>query len=156
MLFCFSLALLNLVGLNLVKIIVSKVYKGAYVADSYNPIRPFIEILQIGYFTYLSKEIKNQNTHDVILDTIFVLNEISLIFIQLILISMTMDRLTRPILLLDYALFANNTKFEWCVNRSDIKRIGILIVVGAMTLAFTRPLFIWIFDSNKLLSWLGV
>ena len=154
--FSVGMAVLNIAGVNIIKTVASVFYSGDYISNTFSPVRPFIEIAQCAYFAYLSIYLHEINPQNKVTEVIYKLNVVSFIFLPLILISMTMDRLIRPILLLNYALFANETELSLCVNKHDIRRFGILIVVGAMTLAFSRTMFIWIFDSNKLLALLGV
>lgn len=79
----------------------------------------------------------------------------------LLLISIVMDRLMRPALLLDYAIFANYYSSlgfikdgHTYVTKDIVWAAGIIICVSVMYYFFGKTLFTWIFDSNKFIFWL--
>lgn len=154
------LGILNFREINIMNSLVSLVYNGAYLDGKFNHWRPFVILLHMGYFAYLSRKIdirvKNEWTR-----LIYEINVISFIIIPFLMVNMTFERLARPVLLLDYALFA-----EYC---SDSKVSGkrltfngrfieiIMIFVLSVIRFFISGynLLIWIFQSNSFIQWLG-
>lgn len=150
----------NFIGLNIVKKVASLLFSSGYLSDKFNPFRPLIEVAMFLCYTKIVGEVY-KSTNDEWASFIYRLNVISLSFLPLIMISMTMDRLLRPILLLDYILFSkyNSSILHKgsviYISRNLISIVKIIVMTSLMTFFFSKTLFVWIFDSNTFLQWLG-
>lgn len=155
---------MNLAGLNVIKnfaMSLASVNSSMYIYDKFNVLRPVIEFAMFAYFTFLTHKIHINHLENPIAKKIYHINVVSFLFMPLLLISIVMDRLMRPALLLDYAIFANYYSSlgfikdgHIYVTKDIVWAAGIIICVFVMYYFFGKTLFTWIFDSNKFIFWL--
>lgn len=149
------LAAMNVAGINIMKQISGMFLSGSYISDRFNVLRPFIQLILFDSFAYITSRLKDEHPDDEWTRFIFMLNAISFLFVPLMFISMTMDGLCRPVLLMDYILFSKYLSLitydrgKLYLDKTSLYNIIAVIAVIIMYFTFTGNLIIWIFDSNN-------
>ncbi|MEE8807930.1 MAG: EpsG family protein [Lactimicrobium sp.] len=158
-----GLSILNLTGNNVIKQLARVINLGSYnlyVGDNFNALRPFIELVLFAYLAILVYTVTIEEQDNEWASFTISITAVSFLFLPLMLISMTMDRILRPLLILDYAVISNSYSFIDKDNliiygtRKNLYIIGLFVVIGIMTYFYSKNLFAWIFDSNHFIYWL--
>lgn len=157
------LSVLNIAGANVMKRLANVLNLGSYqlyFGDNFNVLRPFIELTFFVYMAIMVYSALKTEQEDEWGTFIISLTAISFLFLPLMLISMTMDRILRPLIILDYAIIAekyscfDHDGMTIYVTKKNLLILGLFVVLGIMTYFYCRHLFTWIFDSNKFIFWL--
>lgn len=157
------LSVLNIAGANVMKRLANVLNLGSYqlyFGDNFNVLRPFIELTFFAYMAIMVYSALKTEQEDEWGTFIISLTAISFLFLPLMLISMTMDRILRPLIILDYAIIAekyscfDHDGMTIYVTKKNLLILGLFVVLGIMTYFYCRHLFTWIFDSNKFIFWL--
>lgn len=157
------LSVFNIAGVNIIKRLANVINLGnyqLYASDNFNVLRPFIELTFFVYMAMMVYSVLKNEREDEWGIFIISITAISFLFMPLMLISMTMDRILRPLIILDYAFIAEH---YWCfdhegkiiyITKKNLLILSLFVIVGIMTYFYCRHLFSWIFDSNKFIFWL--
>lgn len=157
------LSVLNIAGANVMKRLANVLNLGSYqlyFGDNFNVLRPFIELTFFVYMAIMVYSALKTEQEDEWGTFIISLTAISFLFLPLMLISMTMDRILRPLIILDYAIIVekyscfDHDGMTIYVTKKNLLILGLFVVLGIMTYFYCRHLFTWIFDSNKFIFWL--
>lgn len=160
--FTILLAGLNIIGINVIKIIAQRLQSGIYINDSFNAARPFIEIFFYLVLTLTVKKICYTN-NDPKAQMIYNINVVSSLALPLIMISMVMDRFLRPMILLNYAMYANYydyaiiAKEGHCyIDENALHFWTVFLSVIFMAVTFSYRLIPQVLDSNRFIEWLNL